>query len=273
MADREGCASLNLMRETADTLERFYGAPLGRMARDMACRRLATLWPDLAGANALGFGYAGPFLEGYRKSANRIVLVGPAEQGIDAHANRRGIMACVADETLLPFTDATFDRILCVHAVEEAEDLSGLLRELWRVTQPEGRIVVIAAGRSGVWAQRDSLPFGAGRSFSRTQLRARLIRAGFTPTVGSGALYGPPVTRLSGPRMAAGFERLGEKLFPALSGLVMVEAIRRLYVEPDRMEPEKARKPIFGTAAQPSIERGIERNSDRNSQRGLEQSE
>ncbi|GHA98376.1 methyltransferase [Algimonas arctica] len=243
------------MRESAERLESFYATPLGRMACDMALRRLRTLWPDLAGNNALGFGYTAPYLESYRKSANRIVLTNPSGQGAIAHRSSRGVMDCLADETLLPFSDATFDRVLCVHAVEEADDLPGLLRELWRVTQPEGRIVVIAAGRSGLWAQRDSLPFGAGRPFSRNQLRAQLITAGFSPTVGAGALYGPPVTRLSGPKIASGFERFGETICPGLAGLVMVEAIRRLYVEPDRLETAKVRAPLFGSTAQPTVER------------------
>jgi SAM-dependent methyltransferase len=164
-------------------------------------------------------------------------------------------MACLAEETRLPFPDATFDRVLCVHAVEESDDLPGLLRELWRVTQPEGRIVVVAAGRAGLWAQRDSLPFGAGRSFSRTQLRRRLAAAGFSPTVGAGALYGPPVSRLSGPRLAYGFERFGETVWPGFCGLVMVEAIRRLYVEPTRLEEARVRSPLFGAAARPTLER------------------
>jgi SAM-dependent methyltransferase len=253
------------MRESAEHLESFYAAPLGRMARDMALRRLQNLWPDLAGKNALGFGYTAPYLDSYRKSANRIVLVNPAGQGAIAHRSSRGVMACVAEESSLPFSDATFDRVLCVHAVEEADNLPGLLRELWRVTQPEGRIVVIAAGRSGLWAQRDSLPFGAGRPFSRTQLRARLITAGFSPTVGAGALYGPPITRLSGRKIAYGFERFGETLCPGLAGLVLVEAIRRLYVEPDRLEPAKVRAPLFGTAPQLRAERNdrVETSNER----------
>ena len=243
------------MRETADILEGFYAGPLGRCARDMVLRRLLTLWPDLAGRNALGFGYCAPVLDAYRKSANRIVLVNPAGQGAIAHRNRRGVMACMSDETLLPFTDHCFDRVLCIHAVEEAEDLPGLLRELWRVTEPEGRIVVVAAGRSGLWSRADSLPFGAGRPFSRTQLRARLSAAGFQPTVGAGALYGPPMARLMGPRLCGGWERFGETVLPGLAGLVMVEAIKRLYVEPGNGHRARVRSPIFGSAVQPSADR------------------
>ncbi|MGB3455771.1 MAG: methyltransferase domain-containing protein [Litorimonas sp.] len=243
------------MRETAERLESFYAAPLGRMARDMVVRRLRSLWPDLAGNNALGFGYAAPYLDTYRKSANRIVLACPGGQGAIAHRSSRGVMACVADEAFLPFSDATFDRVLCVHAVEEADDLPGLLRELWRVTQPEGRIVVVAAGRSGLWSRMDHLPFGAGRPFSRNQLRRRLITAGFTPTVGAGALYGLPMSRLSGPKIAYGFERFGETVWPGFAGIVMVEAVRRLYVEPHRVEEAAVRAPLFGHSRQPSAER------------------
>lgn len=243
------------MRESADSLETFYQAPLGRTASTMALRRLRTLWPDLAGCNALGFGYAAPILTDYRKSANRIVLAGPGSQGMKPHSSSRGVMACVADEGLLPFSDASFDRVLCVHALEEADDLPGLLRELWRVTQPEGRIVVIAAGRTGLWSRMEHIPFGAGRSFSRRQLRTRLVQAGFQPTVGAGALYGPPIARLSRPKLATLFERCGERLWPGFCGIVMVEAIKRLYVEPDRIEKARSRTPIFGTTARPSVEK------------------
>ena len=252
------------MRVTADSLDAFYSTPLGGCARAMVLRRLLSLWPDMAGQNALGFGFGAPFLDAYRKSANRTVLVSPAGQGAVAHRSSRGVMACVADDTLLPFTDNAFSRVLCVHALEEAEDRAGLLRELWRVTEPEGRIVVVAAGRAGLWARAESLPFGAGVPFTRTQLRAQLADAGFQPTVGSGALYGPPVARLMSPRLCDGFERAGELLWPGLAGLVMVEAIKRLYVEPDRGHRMRRRAPVFGTAAQPSLDTQThERTTDR----------
>lgn len=241
------------MRVTADILDEFYQKPLGGCARDMVLRRLTALWPDMAGHNALGFGFGAPLLDAYRRSANRVVLVNPAGQGAVAHRSARGVMACVADGTQLPFSDNAFSRVLCVHALEEADDRPGLLRELWRVTEPEGRIVVVAAGRAGLWARSETLPFGAGTPFTRTQLRGQLAQAGFVPTVGAGALYGPPVARFMGPRLCLGFERLGERLYPALAGLVMVEAIKRLYVEPERGHHSRARAHVFG--AQPTLER------------------
>ncbi len=234
------------MRQTVITLEKFYASRLGLMACEMASRRLTTLWPDLSGQDVLGFGYCGPYLNIYMKAANRVVLAMPGGQGAVAREGQRGIIACLTEEDLLPFSDARFDNVLCVHGVEEAPDLPMLLRELWRVTRPEGRIVIIASNRRGMWSQSEKSPFGAGRPFSRKQLRSALNDAGFVPTVWSGALYAPPVRRLAQSGFSKGCERFGEIVWPTFSGLVLVEAIKRLYAEPKGHAKKLVMRPSFG---------------------------
>jgi len=237
------------MRQTVIMLEKFYASTLGMAARDMAGRRLTSLWPDLSGRDVLGFGYCGPYLTPYMKAANRIVLAMPGGQGAVARKGQRGIIACLTEEDLMPFSDARFDHVLVVHGVEETPDLGALLRELWRVTRPEGRIVVMASNRSGMWARSDRSPFGAGRPFSRMQLRMALNAAGFVPTVWSGALYTPPITRLAGRGFTKSCERFGETVWPGFSGLVLVEAIKRLYAERGgQAEKTMVRRPGFGTS-------------------------
>jgi len=235
------------MRQTVITLEKFYASSLGLTAREMAGRRLSTLWPDLSGRDVLGFGYCGPYLNAHMKTANRVVLAMPGGQGAVAREGQRGIIACLTEEDLLPFSDARFDNVLCVHGVEEAPDLPMLLRELWRVTRPEGRIVIIASNRSGMWSRSEKSPFGAGRPFSRTQLRGALNDAGFVPTVWSGALYVPPIRKLSQSGFSRGCERFGEMVWPNFSGLVLVEAIKRLYAEPKGHAKKLVMRPSFGT--------------------------
>ena len=236
------------MRQTVITLEKFYASALGGTARDMAARRLASLWPDLSGRDVLGFGYCEPYLKPYMKAANRVVLAMPGGQGAVAQSGQRGIIACLTEEDLLPFSDARFDNVLCVHGVEETPNLSALLQELWRVTRPEGRIVIIASNRSGMWARSDKSPFGAGRPFSRTQLRGALNAVGFVPTVWSGALYAPPVRKLTGAGFTRSCERFGETVWPGFSGLVLVEAIKRLYAEPKGTAKKLVMRPSFGSA-------------------------
>lgn len=244
------------MRETVTQLEEFYASPLGQAATHMAGRRLKSLWPDLAGKNILGFGYCVPYLQPYQLTANRVVLAMPEEQGALAHENARGVSACLVMETALPFSDASFDNVLCVHGTEHAANLPFLLRELWRVTRPEGRIAIIAANRAGLWARSDRVPFGAGRPFSRKQLRGALTMAGFAPLVWSGALYVPPIARLAKPKLVHATERFGETVWPSFSGLVLVEALKRLYIDPNDNLPGFVQRPSF--TARPIANRTID---------------
>ena len=233
------------MRETATRLEQFYASPLGEAARDMTARRLASLWPDLAGQNVLGYGYAWPYLAPYESGTNRLVLAMPEEQGAIAHEGKRGVATVLTQGQALPFSDSKFDRILAVHAVEESETTAAMLAELYRVLAPEGRIVIICANRAGMWARADSLPFGAGRPYSRRQLKAALRQTKFTPTVGANALYIPPARAFTGPSVLRGVERFGETVWPRFSGLVLVEAIKRLYAPSDVGHAQKVARPKF----------------------------
>lgn len=238
------------MRESVLRLEKFYASSLGQAAKDMAGRRLHSLWPDLAGRNVLGFGFCDPYLDSYQSGANRIVFAMPSGQGALAHKSKRGVNTCLTEEHCLPFSDSTFDTILCVHGVEETPDLKVLMSELWRVCRPEGHIVIIASNRAGLWARSDRSPFGAGRPFSRTQMRAAMRGVGFHPTIWSGALYAPPLRFLTKGGMLRGAEKFGETVFPGLSGLILVEGIKRLYVKPKRGKKEKSLVaiPRFGTS-------------------------
>lgn len=233
------------MRETATQLEQFYASPLGEAARDMASRRLTSLWPDLVGCNVLGYGYAWPYLTPYEAGTNRLVMAMPEAQGAIAHQGKRGVATVLAQGQALPFSDASFDRILAIHAIEEAESAAGTLAELYRVLAPEGRIVIICANRSGLWARADSLPFGAGRPYSRRQLKAALRAAKFTPTVGANALYIPPIRAFARPSVLRSAERFGETVWPRFSGLVLVEGIKRLYAPSDKGHSQKVARPKF----------------------------
>jgi hypothetical protein len=123
-----------------------------------------------------------------------------------------------------------------VHALEETSAAHAMLREIWRVMAPEGRLVVIAANRWSLWAQSDATPFGHGRPYSRTQLAALMGDSMFEPVVSARALYAPPSTWTPLVRAADAFERVGEIMWPAQGGLVLMEAVKRLYATTARSE-------------------------------------
>lgn len=224
------------MRVDVLALQRFYASPLGDAARRMASRRLAALWPHADGLDVLGIGYPTPFLERFRTAARRVAVMMASEQGAEPWPAGAPCLTTLADEARLPFIDAVFDRVLVVHALEESEAVRPLLREIWRVMAPEGRLVVIAANRWSLWAQSDATPFGHGRPYSRAQLAALLADSMFEPVASARALYAPPMRWAPFVRAAEAFERIGEVVWPAQGGLVLMEAVKRLYADTFRTE-------------------------------------
>ena len=242
------------MRQSVVQLEKFYASRLGRLTEIMVMRRLQNLWPELTGRHILGLGYTGPFMQSYLAQAKSAVLAMPAAQGAVVMRSQRGIISTLVHDDALPFADASFDNVILAHGIEEAVNVERVLKEVWRVMMPEVRIVLISAHRKGLWAHFDKTPFGYGRPFSRRQLRRALEQAGFVPALGAGVLYAPPLRSFARPRLSMATERAGESLWPGFSGLIMVEAIKRLYAEQDRGKAERVKTPKLSGVAIPNIQ-------------------
>ncbi|PHR61624.1 MAG: methyltransferase type 11 [Robiginitomaculum sp.] len=236
------------MTQSVEKLENFYNARLGLAAQAMTMRKLKSLWPHLDNKDVLGYGYTLPYLDQYKKSAHRLIQAMPMGQGAVCQPNRRGNASVLVTETGLPFMPSTFDNVLVVHGLEESLALDTLLEELWRVMKPEARIVIVVGNRTGLWARSDKTPFGAGRPFSRSQLNKALKKTGFMPLVRAGSLYTPPLKILCGPKTSSLIETFGETVWPGFSGLVLVEAVKRLYTGRIVKEHKRVLRPNFSGA-------------------------
>jgi len=225
-------------------LRDFYGRPLGRVARRMVARAIRRCWPNVGGMTVVGLGYAGPYLGAFRDEAVRTVALMPAQQGV-VHWPREGpYLSGLVDETSLPLPDSCADRLLLVHQLEAADQLGPALREAWRVLAPNGRLLIVAPNRRGLWARIERTPFGHGQPFSRAQLVALLRRALFTPLEWSHALFMPPLGWRVLLRGASAWERVGALLWPRLSGVILVEATKQIYAPAGHAERVRARLPL-----------------------------
>ena len=92
----------------------------------------------------------------------------------------------------MPLTDAAIDLTIAVHALEHIADAEELMRELWRVTAPNGRLIIVVPRRRGIWAQRDNTPFGTGNPYSAGQLERLLRDHSFVPEGWRDGLFLPP---------------------------------------------------------------------------------
>ncbi len=232
-------------------LRDFYETRLGQVARHLLRRRIRQTWPDLRGEAVLGFGYATPFLRQYAGEAGRLVALMPAQQGVLHWPPEGPNASAMVDETDQPLPDASKDRLLLSHAVECSEHLRDMLREVWRVMAGNGRLLVIAPNRRGIWARTDRTPFGSGHPFSPSQLSRLLRDNGFTPVAVGRALYVPPTNARTLLGSAQTLERLGERWFQRFAGAVLIEA-RKQFDAVRAVRPKKVPRgrPVLVTLPQ-----------------------
>lgn len=210
-------------------LRQFYQSPLGRVAEHSITMALASLWARMPEERLVGLGYTIPYLDRFRGDTERTFSFMPAGQGaVNWPLGEASSTALVFDEEL-PLPDSAVDRVLMVHSLEFAENPRETLKEIWRVLAPGGRLVIVVPNRRGVWAQMEHTPFGSGRPYSRGQLTALLRETNFTPAATAEALFFPPSRVRALLKLRGGFERLGRTFWPVFSGVIVVEAQKRLY--------------------------------------------
>ena len=213
----------------ARALSEFYSTPLGQRSRRLILRALRQSWPDVRGRRLLGYGFAEPYLRAFQPEADRVIAALPESMSGAAPWPRSACLSSLVQEDSLPFPDAFFDLILVVHGLEEAEVMRPLLRQLWRVLAPEGRLLLVAPNRASLWAQIERSPFGRGRPFSRNELDSLLRGALFVPEGWQRALYAPPIASRALTGSGAGWEKIGSRFFFSIGGVHIVEAGKSLY--------------------------------------------
>lgn len=216
------------MHQDIDELSAFYESSMGGHVRDLISAQIRARWPDVRGQTVMGLGFATPYLGVFLGEAYRVGALMPAEQGArawPAEGNRRCL---VVEEDMLPLPDASVDRLLAVHAVEMSDAVKRTLREIWRVLKPEGRAIIVVPNRRSIWAHRDVTPFGQGQPFSRGQLES-LISGGMFGLEHCGfALATPPIRSKALWHYAVATERIGLRFWPAISGVIVLEATKQV---------------------------------------------
>lgn len=250
------------MRPDIIDLQAFYGSRQGQLVRRLVGRQIRQLWPELPGARVLGLGYAVPFLGLLTEAAERVCAIMPPAQGVAAWPARQPNQVVLALESELPLPDRSIDRVLLVHALESAEQIRPLLREVWRVLADGGEAMVVVPNRRGLWCLSDATPFGHGQPFSVAQLKEVLRSMLFAPAQTATALYVPPSRSRLLLRTAVAWERVGLRWAQPFAGLLAMTAVKQIYALPSAPAKARRRKPAYAPAL------AAERVAARRQQRG-----
>ena len=206
------------------TLRDFYRTPLGRVARRQLTLAIREKWKHVNGLIVAGAGFATPFLGTFRGEAACIACLMPSRQGAVVWPRSGHCHSVLVGANQWPLPDNSVDRLLAIHSLEQAERAGPLLREIWRVLKPDGRVLFVVPNRRGLWSRIDRTPFGYGLPFSCGQLEVQLADALFTPVDWGESLYFPPVSQRLILRMAPVIERFGSSISIGVAGVILVEA-------------------------------------------------
>jgi SAM-dependent methyltransferase len=216
-------------------LHNWYSSPQGQtvahLVGEVMVHWLSVKPPTI---KILGLGFAQPYMDQFiqflpQERGVRSFGASPAEMGVMAwptgEANR---MAQIRPDAL-PFADEQFDQVIMAHFLEGCESPQAALRETWRILAPGGRLLSMVPNRGGLWARRDTTPFGWGRPFSPGQLTELLTESLFIPRQSRFALFMPPVAERYFPRAAPAWEKAGTRWFAPLGGAILCEAEKVVY--------------------------------------------
>lgn len=237
------------MAQSVYDLKAFYNSRPGRVVRRVLQSRIRDFWPDVKGLDIVGSGYAVPYLRGFIDEAARITTIMPARQGVHPWPPDGKNLACVCEESELPYETSSVDRVLMIHHLEFSELQQSALSEIWRIMKGNGRLLVIVPNRTGFWARATWSPFGHGAPYTASQLVNTLNENLFVHERTEEALFMPPL-RWAPVHKSAGFlEKFGPGFFPFLAGVHMVEATKQLYARADKGSGSKVTvrgRSIFG---------------------------
>ncbi|MEO1292150.1 MAG: methyltransferase domain-containing protein [Pseudomonadota bacterium] len=215
--------------DVVDLRNFYYGTALGALVQRRLQSAMLDLWPTARGETIAGYGFAAPLLRPLRRDAARTVVLMPSAQGVLPWPREGPNCATLVEQTNWPLQTGFLDRLVLAHGLETADRPDRLLEEAWRVLAPEGRLLILAPNRTGLWARRDATPFGVGRPYSFGQLDRQLAAHGFGIEAHSGALYFPPSHRRYLIRVSGVAEELGRRVdAQRLAGVLIVEAVKRV---------------------------------------------
>lgn len=223
-------------------LRDFYASPLGSTVRRLLAHRVRGRWRRAQGITVVGLGYASPYLGSFRGEAACIAALMPAHQGAVVWPPTGPVHTVLTEGHALPLADNSIDCLLAVHCLETSDGVRPLLREVWRVLKPEGRLLAIVPNRRSVWARLERTPFGHGHPYSRGQLEQLLRDALFEPIEWGYALFMPPIQRQLFLRSAVAWERMGQRLGSTLAGVFIVEARKETMAPVGGLSAARARR-------------------------------
>lgn len=221
-----------MIRPDLKYLCEFYKTALGAVLARGLRREVRDLFPEHVRNGkglVLGIGYTLPYLKTFAGKRNFISLM-PASQGATFWPKKMN-RCFIAEEKKIPLPDCSVESVILTHELEFSENINNLLREIWRVLVPEGRVVILAPNRISLWAMAAGTPFGYGRPFSKAQIKKMLEESLFDLNEMRSLILTPPVKIRQLARIFRWVDKFAYKLSLNMGGIIMAVGVKRIYAK------------------------------------------
>ena len=226
----------------ANKLKQFYSGRIGKITQRIIEKKLQILVPKTGNQRILGLGYITPYTKTLFEATDRILTVMPPHQDMLHLPEMGSSLGVYAHEYELPFSDLSIDTVILIHALEWTNFVQPMLREVWRVLADSGKLVVVVPNRHGLWSQFEGTPFGQGRPYTRRQLFEVLQDNMFSPLKIKHALFVPPIDLRIITSASHVLEAVGSRFFPSIGGIVIADAVKKIYSATPVLETATKRK-------------------------------
>jgi SAM-dependent methyltransferase len=145
-------------------------------------------------------------------------------------------VSVVHDFAELPFASQSLDLVVLPHVLEFAAEPHQVLREVERVLIPEGRLIVCGFNPASLWGARQVAGRLSGAHFlpldgefiSISRMKDWLKLLNMEVDRGHFGCYAPPCTTETWLKRYAFMENAGQRWWPYLGAVYMVQAIKRV---------------------------------------------
>jgi SAM-dependent methyltransferase len=226
--------NLQTMEKPIISLAPWFDTPAGRYVHAWEQARLDELTADIFGYNAVQIGL--PCMDSL--AANRMPNKWHTDSALFALEQSDSLQRVVLahDFAELPFATQSLDLVVLPHVLEFANEPHQILREVERVLIPEGQVIVCGFNPISMWGVRQGLGRITGTHFlplhgefiSVPRLKDWLKLLNMEVNRGHFGCYKPPFLTTKWLQRFAFLEKAGDRWWPYLGALYMVQAIKRV---------------------------------------------
>ncbi len=209
-------------------------SPAGNYVRNWEQACLEELTADIFGFNATQIGL--PQIQALRGSRMPHTWLTDTHIPAAGYDNETKPLVVVQEFEELPYASASIDLIVLPHVLEFAAEPHQVLREVERVLIPEGQVIICGFNPYSLWGSRQMLgrlsdayflpQEGAFISLPRMKDWLKLLNM----EVGNGCFggYAPPFESEKWLNRFSFMEEAGERWWPVLGAVYIVQAIKRV---------------------------------------------